>query len=168
MRRREKEKESQELYRTRMPKRKRLEEVVCTTKSPFHLPGGQSNPACVPAQPPPRGWRIDWTAGTAEQAWSSTPTLCFLCKRQFPDLLICYGGFCHYRFVCPDCSIPTQRLACYKCRHSCKREPGCHHLATMTTRVTCIKCWQVNEHYEDTWEIEQVQWFWHEIEKQGI
>ena len=146
-----------------MAKRTTNEEQPAKRKSPFHLLGGNVNPACI--RPPSGGWRVDWTAGTAQQAHASTPTICVLCKNQFPELRICYGGFCRYKFVCRGCSIPTERLACYKCRHACKREPGCGHLATMTTRVTCIKCWEVNVYYEDCWEKEQVMWFWQQADR---
>ena len=82
-------------------------------------------------------------------------------------LHICYGGFCHFKFVCSGCSIPTERLACAKCRHRCKREPGCGYLATNITRVTCIKCWEVNVYYEDCWEKVEAMWFWREVDKRA-
>ena len=146
-----------------MEKHKATEDMPVKRKSPFHLLDGTVNPACI--RPPSGGWRVDWTAGTAQQAYASTPTICVLCKNQFPELRICYGGFCRYKFVCSGCSIPTERLACSKCRHTCKREPGCGHLAAMTTRVTCIKCWEVNVYYEDCWEKEQVMWFWQQADR---
>ena len=147
-----------------MNKRFEASEDPSIRKSPFHLPDGQLNPACVPA--PRGGWQIDWTTGKAHQRFASDPTVCSLCHCEFKELNICFGGFCHYRFVCSGCSVPTQRLACYKCRHTCKREPGCGNLAEVVTRVTCVKCWEVNIHYEDRWEIEQVLWFWAEVEKE--
>ena len=140
-----------------MTKRQFEAHVPPAVKSPFHLPSGVINPACLPPERKPRGWCIDWTNGTARQASPAVRTCCSLCKREYSELLICFGGFCRYRFVCSACSVPSQRLACYKCRHVCKREPGCGDLAELCTRVTCIKCWEVNVHYENQWDLGQWQ-----------
>ena len=149
-----------------MPRRKVAEVVASTKKSPFHLADGQINPACLPKVRTGYGWCINWTKGTAQQAFATTPTICCLCKQQFPELLICFGGFCHYRFVCTGCSVPTKRRACVRCRHVCKREPSCGFLSEVITRVTCVKCWQVNLHYEDQLEIEDILWFWQNVDRE--
>ena len=140
-----------------MTKRTRDANAPPFLKSPFHLASGDINPACLPPERKPLGWCVDWTNGTAYQASPSTPTCCSLCKLEFSELLICFGGFCRYRFVCSLCSVPTKRFACYRCRHVCKREPDCGASAELCTRVTCIKCWDVNVHYEKQWEQAQSQ-----------
>ena len=114
--------------------------------SPFHLPDGRLNPACIPKQKPV--WCVSWGPEIVVHR-DFGPSICMICKNEFPTLHLCFGGFCHHKRVCAGCCIPQERIACSNCWCKCKSSCKCPTFAQRVIRMCCIRCWEVLLMYED-------------------
>ena len=114
--------------------------------SPFHLPDGRLNPACIPKQNPV--WCVSWGPEIVVHR-DFGPSICMICKHEFTALHLCFGGFCHHKRICTGCSIPQERIACSNCWCKCKSSCKCTAFAQRVIRVYCIRCWEVLLMYED-------------------